>query len=65
MQDRVIKTVNQVGNGQNAVKYGNKLEFLNRPKANFDWGNEDIDIDGMAKEKKLHPNIPSEIQQCL
>jgi len=34
MPDRVIKMVNTLGNGQNAIKYGNKVEFLNRLKTN-------------------------------
>ena len=50
----VIKTVNRWGQGQKAISFGNKLEFLNRTKTHFDWENEELDLDDLVDEKKVH-----------
>ena len=44
MPDDNIKTVNRWGQGQRAVTYGNKLEFLIRVKYLFDWENKELDL---------------------
>ena len=61
MPDDVTKTVNRWGQGQKAITFGNKLEFLNRAKKHFDWENEELDLDDLMDEKKVHPSMPAEI----
>jgi len=61
MPDDVIKTVNRWGQGQKSITFGNKLECLNRAKKKFDWKNEELGLDDLVDEKKLHPSIPTEI----
>jgi hypothetical protein len=61
MPDDAIKTVNRWGQGQQAITFGNKLHFLNRAKKHFDWENEELDLDDLVDEKKVHPSIPAEI----
>ena len=43
MPKRILnKLANQWGKSSRSQQYGNKLEFLDRKKAKFDWDNEDI-----------------------
>ena len=61
MPDDVIKTMNRWGHCQKAITFGNKLEFLNSAKKHFDWENEELDLDDLVDEKKVHPSISAEI----
>ena len=51
MPDDVIKTVNRWDQGQKAITYCNKLDFLNRVKQHFGWENEELDLDDLVDKK--------------
>ena len=52
-----------MGKGTKAIKYGSKLEFLNRHQEKFDWENGELDDDGVLVQEEpiAHPGIPAEI----
>ena len=61
--DRVLKLVNAMGKMGKVEKYGNKLKFLNRHKAKFDWDNDDLeeDIGLVEPSHAAHPGILAEV----
>ena len=63
--DRILKLVNRWGKTSRSEQYGNKLEFLNRHRAKYDWDNEDIaEIEGIIEPQPsstAHPGILAEI----
>ena len=61
MPNNVIKCTNRWCQGQKDIAYGDKLEFLNQVKQNFDQENEELDLDDLVEEKKVHHSIPAEI----
>ena len=63
MPDRVLKIVNEWGKGTKVIKYGSKLEFLNRHQEKFNWENGELDDDGVLVQEEpiAHPGIPAEI----
>ena len=63
--DRILKLANRWGKTSRSEQYGNKLEFLNRHKAKYDWDNEDIEeCEGLIEPQPsstAHPGILAEI----
>ena len=65
MPERILKLAKKWGKSSRSQQYGNKLEFLDRKKARFDWDNEDIEEDeGLVEPDPnltTHPGILAEI----
>ena len=45
MPNIVLKLVNSLGQKSPTKEFGDKMEFLNRTKAKYDWENEDSNED--------------------
>ena len=55
MPERILKLEDHWRKSSQSQQYGNKLEFLDRRKAKFDWENEDIEEDEGLVEPDLNP----------
>ena len=58
MPNIVLKLVNSLGQKSQTKEFGDKMEFLNRTKAKYDWGNEDSNEDqDLIRDKILLSSI--------
>ena len=60
MPDRVIKIVDDWGRRHQQEDKAKTLEFLNRKRQHYNWGNDDLEEDkGLVKLDIAHPDIPT------
>ena len=58
MPDQVLNCMNTWETRSKREEYGNKLEFLNQMKEEYDWDNDGIKSDdGLVKDNPTHPDL--------